>query len=780
MELTLDQALQKGVEAHKAGKAQEADRYYTAILKANPKHSDANHNMGVLAVGVNKVEEALPFFKTALEVNPNIAQYWLSYISALVKLDRITEAKAVFDQAKANGVKGDEFDQIEKQLSQLKKFEKKGQKTDKTRPNILDKLKLSQALQLAKKKTKEGNCKEARKIFQDIILKFPKNKKAIEGIKTLKDLPIRSPLNEEDPPPNQLNYLTKLYTLEEFDKVLKEARKVLTEFPASVTLFNLIGAANQGLGKPAKAIEAYSKAISIKPDYADAYNNIGNVLREYGEPAKAIEAYKKALSIKPDYAEAYSNKGVALQDLHKLEEAIEAYKKALSIKPDFAEVYFNMGLALQGLHMLEEAIEAYKKALSIKPDYAAAYNNIGNSLKEQGKLKAAVKAYNTALSIKPNHAEAYSNKGVALQDLHKLEQAIDAYKQALSIKPDFAEAYLNMGNALKDQGNLGEAIQAYNRAISLDPDYAEAIEIFLGFNNELRGTNFYSTDKTDRESLPNSVVSGRPKYLINRAIWAFLEANQSLAVKYLKEFDKCDPKTVAKLTRKDKVFCLAYYYFLIRLTESPFLAEPTSVKHQIAYHLGESHCLSYAHRKVKIQGIDYTITPKIIFGAKAFHFAREGSDKYKAITAAHFVSLPKGSNVFLSFGEIDCRPDEGFMYAAAKYKKPIEALITDTVRGYLNWFSDQNAKKNHNLFFFNIPAPFYDEKYSTEVNNQVANIVRLFNLTMEQRIADLDFKIIDVFRFTVGNNGFSNGLFHIDKRHLASNAINEIEKQICG
>ena len=28
MELTLDQALQKGIEAHKAGKAQEADRYY--------------------------------------------------------------------------------------------------------------------------------------------------------------------------------------------------------------------------------------------------------------------------------------------------------------------------------------------------------------------------------------------------------------------------------------------------------------------------------------------------------------------------------------------------------------------------------------------------------------------------------------------------------------------------------------------------------------------------------------------------------------------------------
>ncbi len=51
MELTLDQALQKGIEAHKAGKVQEADRYYTAILKAQPNHPDANHNMGVLAVG---------------------------------------------------------------------------------------------------------------------------------------------------------------------------------------------------------------------------------------------------------------------------------------------------------------------------------------------------------------------------------------------------------------------------------------------------------------------------------------------------------------------------------------------------------------------------------------------------------------------------------------------------------------------------------------------------------------------------------------------------------
>ena len=118
MELTLDQALKKGIEAHQAGQVTEADRYYTAILKAKPKHPDANHNMGVLAVGIGKVQEALPFFKTALEVNSNITQFWLSYIEALIKLERLDDAKAVFDEAKSKGIKGDGFEKLRIKLSQ--------------------------------------------------------------------------------------------------------------------------------------------------------------------------------------------------------------------------------------------------------------------------------------------------------------------------------------------------------------------------------------------------------------------------------------------------------------------------------------------------------------------------------------------------------------------------------------------------------------------------------------------------------------------------------------
>ena len=84
MELTIEQTLHNGVAAHNAGKLEEAERLYRAILQSQPAHPDANHNLGLIAVSVNKGELALPLFKTALEANPKIEQFWLSYIDALI------------------------------------------------------------------------------------------------------------------------------------------------------------------------------------------------------------------------------------------------------------------------------------------------------------------------------------------------------------------------------------------------------------------------------------------------------------------------------------------------------------------------------------------------------------------------------------------------------------------------------------------------------------------------------------------------------------------------
>ena len=74
---------------------------------------------------------------------------------------------------------------------------------------------------------------------------------------------------------------------------------MLTEFPKSTILYNIIGASNKGLGNLNEAIQAYNKAISLDPDYADAHINLGNALTDLGQLIDAIQAYKNALSLKP-------------------------------------------------------------------------------------------------------------------------------------------------------------------------------------------------------------------------------------------------------------------------------------------------------------------------------------------------------------------------------------------------------------------------------------------------------------------------------------------------
>jgi len=100
-----------------------------------------------------------------------------------------------------------------------------------------------------------------------------------------------------------------------------------------------MGNALKEQGKLDEAIEAYTKALSIKPDFAEVQSNIGAVWQSRDQPKQAIKAYKRAISIKPDYGPAYYNLGLVFQERGKIEEAVEAYNKAILIKPDYDEVH---------------------------------------------------------------------------------------------------------------------------------------------------------------------------------------------------------------------------------------------------------------------------------------------------------------------------------------------------------------------------------------------------------------------------------------------------------
>tara|TARA_B100000214_G_scaffold308793_1_gene240229 strand:+ start:69 stop:1355 length:1287 start_codon:yes stop_codon:yes gene_type:complete len=118
MKLTIEQALKQGVTLHNEGMLQDAERLYRTILQSQPKHPDANHNLGLIALSMNKPDEALILFETALKANPKIEHLWLTYIKALIKLKKFENAKQLLEQAKKQNLSAENLYFMDAQINQ--------------------------------------------------------------------------------------------------------------------------------------------------------------------------------------------------------------------------------------------------------------------------------------------------------------------------------------------------------------------------------------------------------------------------------------------------------------------------------------------------------------------------------------------------------------------------------------------------------------------------------------------------------------------------------------
>lgn len=100
----LDQALQQAIAYHQANQLQEAEELYCAILQAQPNHPDTNHQLGMLAMQLQQPAKALLHFNVALQADPSQAQYWLTYIDALMRTGNRDAAQQLVDLGREHGL----------------------------------------------------------------------------------------------------------------------------------------------------------------------------------------------------------------------------------------------------------------------------------------------------------------------------------------------------------------------------------------------------------------------------------------------------------------------------------------------------------------------------------------------------------------------------------------------------------------------------------------------------------------------------------------------------
>jgi tetratricopeptide (TPR) repeat protein len=477
MELTIEQTLQNGVAAHNAGKLEEAERLYRAILQSHPAHPDANHNLGLIAVSVNKAEAALPLFKTALEANPKVEQFWLSYIDALIKEKQFDNAKQVLEQAKKQGVARDKVDAIEAQITTT---------TQLNEPKLVVQKKSLTLLEKRKKLAEQKKQKKAKK----------QNLKAIS------------------PSDTEIKSLLEHYQNGRYDDAEKLAKSITQEFPKHQFGWKVLGAVLIQTGRIADSLTPMQKSVQLVPQDAEAHNNLGTTLQELGRLDEAEASLMQAIALKPDFVEAHYNLGITLKELGRLDEAEASYTQVIALKPDYAEAHSNLGITLNELGRLHEAEASYTQALVLKPDYAEARYNLGNALKGLGRLDEAEASYTQAIALKPDYAEAHNNLGAVLKKLGRLDEAEASLTQATALEPNYAEAHFNVGCFREYKGDLDAAIGSYKQAIKIEPDYAEAFYNTSLVNLKLQdfeaGWPLYEWRWKRTEAFNNPLQSSKP------------------------------------------------------------------------------------------------------------------------------------------------------------------------------------------------------------------------------------------------------------------------------
>jgi protein O-mannosyl-transferase len=243
-------------------------------------------------------------------------------------------------------------------------------------------------------------------------------------------------------------------------------------------------------------IEVWRNSITLWNDVIEKYpiavvalNNRGSAKKAVEDFHGAIEDFSRAIELKPDYKHAIYNRGTAKKDIDDLKGALEDFNLALLLDPNFSQAYHNRGIVHDNLGHLEKAIDDYTKAIELKITDIKPYINRGVAYGKTGKFNRAIEDFNKALELEQNNPDAYSNRGLANNHLGNHKEAIIDFNIAIKLRPDFTDAYFNRALTKSNMGDTVGAIEDYSIVIQQEPNfyvayYNRALLLFNSGNKE--------------------------------------------------------------------------------------------------------------------------------------------------------------------------------------------------------------------------------------------------------------------------------------------------------
>jgi protein O-GlcNAc transferase len=441
-EAGVDQILMKAIADHQAWRFDDAENGYRSILELDPRHTDANHNLGVLlAVQLLKPADALPYLEAALDADPHRGQFWLSYIDALAKSGAVEAALQVLPLAKLHGLNDDIVARLADELAAAQ------------RPA----------------KAVAGSAWVPSASEENV---------AVPSVQAPAAQPRPRSPRSAGPSAKEMTALVNLFNKGDYAQGEGAAAKLSRRYGDSGAVWKILGAILHQLGKHTEALHAKRMAAQLLADDAEAHCNLGNTLVSAGLHSEAVESFLRAQALRPNYAHAHFNHGNALLAMELFSEAEAQFRRAREISPNWPDAHSNLGFSLKAQGRLAEAAESYSNALAAAPGDATTLTNLGLLKDALGLGEEALLCFKDALAKQPELASAHGAHGSALHKLGRLSLAENAYRMSMrrnvELQPHAAVAYFDLGTNLIEQKNWDEAEATLRKAIELAPDYADA------------------------------------------------------------------------------------------------------------------------------------------------------------------------------------------------------------------------------------------------------------------------------------------------------------------
>ena len=119
------------------------------------------------------------------------------------------------------------------------------------------------------------------------------------------------------------------------------------------------------LGKNLKAVNDFTSALNIDPNFYAGFNKRGRVYSRLDQFGRAIEDFTSAIRLKPDFPPAYLNRGYARAHNGDYNGAITDYSKVLQLEPNFVNAYINRGWTYYSMGNINRACYDLNRACTL-------------------------------------------------------------------------------------------------------------------------------------------------------------------------------------------------------------------------------------------------------------------------------------------------------------------------------------------------------------------------------------------------------------------------------